>query len=263
MIRADTAAVLRVAREQIGTVEHPARSGKQKYGRWYGMDAAPWCAIFVSWVFWHAGTPLPAIRTKKGFAYVPDVQDWAQRNGCWKPRSHRPSPGDLIVYSFGGRRADHVGIVELALPDGRIQTIEGNTSGSNPRMGGMVDRMRRRSNIVGFVEVTDVRVSPGSKPEIKSPVEDDMPLTDAEINRIAELSAQKVWDRQVPAAGSDYQPAKLVLRDVFVHARQAKAAAEEANRHATLGYIVGTYAKNALGALARKAGVPLREDGSG
>lgn len=253
MLKADTAAVLTVARAQIGTVEQPARSGRQKYGAWYGMNGAPWCAIFVSWVFWHAGTPLPPIRTKKGFAYVPDVQAWAQANGCWRTRSYRPSPGDLIVYSFGGSRADHVGIVELVLPDGRYQTIEGNTSGSNPRMGGMVDRMRRRSNVLGFVEVTDI------KSGVKAPVEDDMPLTEAEIDRIAE----RVWSRRIVRRDVNMDaPASMVVGDIFYNARQGAAWAKAANTTASLTYMAAVYVRNAADSIAKKVGAKLREDGT-
>lgn len=166
VIRADVAAVLATARSQIGVTENPARSSRQKFGAWYGMNGVPWCAIFVSWVFWHAGHPLPRIATAKGFAYVPDVVAWAKANQCWKAQG--PRPGDLVVFSFGGVRPDHVGIVEAVLSDGRVATIEGNTSGTNPRMGGMVARMHRGARIVGYVAVTSTAApapTPAPKPE--------------------------------------------------------------------------------------------------
>lgn len=154
MIRADQGRVVQVALGEVGYRESPPRSNRSKYGAWYGLNPAPWCAMFVSWVFWHAGHPLPAISTRRGFAYVPALVDWARRHGIWRPRgNYTPRAGDLVVFSFGGQRADHVGIVR-ALISGGVQTIEGNTSGSDPRNGGMVAVVNRRSRILGYVEVT-------------------------------------------------------------------------------------------------------------
>lgn len=192
MIRADVGKVLALGRQQIGTVEQPARSGRQKYGRWYGMDGAPWCAMFVSWVFWHAGSPLPAIRTKRGFAYVPDARDWAQRNGCWKRGN--PQPGDLVLYSFGGYRPDHVGIVDHLIPGG-VAAIEGNTSGTNPRMGGMVALMHRRTRIVGYVDITDHRAAtPITVPTVPKPIKTPAPLEDdVDVFKLKEPEPRRVF----------------------------------------------------------------------
>lgn len=154
MIRADLAAVVRVAESQIGYQERP--TNRTKYGRWYGMDGVAWCAIFMSWVFWHAGHPLPRIATAKGFAYVPDVVAYAKRHGQWRSASVRPEPGWLVVFSMGGRRPDHVGIVARVLPDGRVETVEGNTNGAGSRSGGAVLRKRRKARIIGYVAVVDV-----------------------------------------------------------------------------------------------------------
>jgi hypothetical protein len=48
---------------------------------------------------------------------------WGERTGRSLPAGSTPQAGDIIVW--GGR---HIGIVESVLPDGRIQTIEGNSS---------------------------------------------------------------------------------------------------------------------------------------
>ena len=52
-----------------------------------------------------------------------EIWSWAQSSGRAVANGPGvvPHPGDLIV--FGG---EHVGIVKGVLPDGRIQTIEGN-----------------------------------------------------------------------------------------------------------------------------------------
>lgn len=137
------------------------------------------CAIFVSWVFAHAGYPLPRIGGARGFSYCPDLLSFAQRNGIWRPRSSQyvPKAGDPILFSFGGRRADHVGIVRYRMADGRDRTLEGNTNPAGSRTGGMVAEQNRRSSIMGYVEIIDpngpggggVVPRPPASPVIPSP----------------------------------------------------------------------------------------------
>ena len=187
-ITADPTPIVHLAASQIGYSE---RSGNRtKFGEWYGLDGNPWCAMFVSWVFWHAGYPLPPIRTTKGFAYVPDVVAYAKRTGQWRAPSHVPKPGDLLVFSFGGIRPDHVGIVESVLPDGRIAAIEGNTNGAGSRTGGSVLRKYRRANIVGFVDVT-----PTTPPAYVPPAETPTPIPTEEDDVAALLvsDGNQVW----------------------------------------------------------------------
>ena len=58
-----------------------------------------------------------------GLGSVSEIWSWAQSTGRAIPNGTGvvPQPGDLIV--FGG---EHVGIVKGVLPNGQIQTIEGN-----------------------------------------------------------------------------------------------------------------------------------------
>ena len=80
-----------------------------------------WCAYFVSWVAKKAGSPLGA--QGQGFGAVDDVWAWAKSADRAVPNgAGTPHPGDLIILN------QHIGIVEKVLPDGSIQTIEGNTS---------------------------------------------------------------------------------------------------------------------------------------
>ncbi len=151
-----------------GVSESPPYSNRVMFSAWYGFTG-PWCAMFVSYVLYHSGHPLP-IRTRKGFAYCPDVVGWAQNNNRWFTNRDQAKPGDLILYSFGGRRADHVGMVVGRLPDGRMHTIEGNT-GSDNRDGGSVQERYRNSGILGFVRLDYPSTAPSPpkppKPEIK------------------------------------------------------------------------------------------------
>lgn len=155
MIEANKAQVVALARTQIGYSERPPHSNRTKYNVWYGMNPAAWCAIFDSWVSHHSGNPLPHIRTSKGYAYTPDLQSYARRTGQLKSAGYNPSPGDKVLFSFGGQRVDHVGIVgeRGRLRDGRIHTIEGNTNAAGSRTGGSVLEKYRGSNIVNIVAV--------------------------------------------------------------------------------------------------------------
>jgi hypothetical protein len=151
--------------------EHPAYSNRTPYSSWYGI-IGPWCAMFVSWVFWHANWRLPAIRTAKGFAYCPDIVNWAKRHGCWRSSSsgYVPKRGDIVLFDFIGRPS-HVGIVTGLTRDGRVATIEGNTNAAGSRTGGSVMRHHRarRGSTIGYVEVTPTAATSGIPHEIIRP----------------------------------------------------------------------------------------------
>jgi len=51
-------AVLNEAESHIGYVETP--NNRTKFGKWYGLDGKPWCAMFVSYCMNQAGAPLPS-----------------------------------------------------------------------------------------------------------------------------------------------------------------------------------------------------------
>ncbi len=100
----------------------------------------PWCAYFVSWLAKESGAPIGA--DGQGFGRVDDVWAWAQSAGRAVPTgSGTPQPGDLIVWD------EHIGMVERVLPDGRIQTIEGNTSDHVGR------RIHPAGSAIGFVRM--------------------------------------------------------------------------------------------------------------
>lgn len=163
-IAANPDTLLAYWQSQIGYSEKPFGSNNTKYGAWYGMNGVPWCAISDSYMAYFSGNPLPAIRTTKGYAYVPDIQAYAQRTGQYKTRSsgYTPKAGDRILFSFGGSRADHVGVVKAYLGGGRVLTIEGNTNAAGSRTGGSVLEKVRASSILGYVSIDVIR-PPGNQ----------------------------------------------------------------------------------------------------
>jgi hypothetical protein len=130
-------AMLRMAQAEVGQAEQPPGSNDSPRIAQYrqataGSGVGPWCAYFVSWAARQAGIPLGD--AGQGFGRVDDVWAWAERAGKAIPAgSGQPQPGDLVVWD------EHIGIVEAVLPDGRIQTVEGNSS----------DRVSRRVRGVG------------------------------------------------------------------------------------------------------------------
>jgi cell wall-associated NlpC family hydrolase len=106
-----------------------------------GAGVGPWCAYFVSWVGARSGTPLGPGGTGQG--WVPAVQEWLEREGRWvTPSQGVARPGDLVIFDRDGDgTTDHIGLVESVEPDGRVHTIEGNSS----------DAVNRRSYAPGEV----------------------------------------------------------------------------------------------------------------
>jgi cell wall-associated NlpC family hydrolase len=119
--------IVAVAEGEVGQAEQPPGSNDSPRIAAYrqataGSGVGPWCAYFVSWAARQAGTPLGD--QGQGFGSVDALSAWAQRTGRAVPNGPGvvPRPGDLILFH------EHVGLVESVLPDGRIQTIEGNSS---------------------------------------------------------------------------------------------------------------------------------------
>jgi hypothetical protein len=121
------AQIARIAESQIGQAEQPLGSNESPAIAMYrtatagAIPGAPWCAYFASWAARQAGEPLGA--HGEGLGSVGQIWSWAQSTGRAIPNGPgvTPQPGDLIV--FGD---EHVGIVRDVLPNGDIQTIEGN-----------------------------------------------------------------------------------------------------------------------------------------
>jgi hypothetical protein len=138
------------ARGQIGyngagTEDSPL----SKFGAWYGVNPAQWCAMFVSWCFAAAGGPLN-IQTRKGFAACPSGTAHFQRQQQWHHPDETPRPGDLVFFDFEGQReAHHVGIVESATSPSNIVSIQGNTTDRN--MGRTGNCCRRKVHTSKYV----------------------------------------------------------------------------------------------------------------
>lgn len=122
--------------------------------RWYAKRngdtflRAPWCDMRVTWAAYHSGT-YDAVCFGTDFAWTVAHATAFERRGRWTYGTDGIRAGDVIFFDWqGGRhsiqRIDHVGVVEKVLPDGRVQTIEGNTSDALKR------KLRGRGTITGY-----------------------------------------------------------------------------------------------------------------
>jgi len=144
--------IISTAAAENGTVESPPNSNKTKFGKWYGLDGVKWCAIFVSWVYDHAGHHLENIDTANGYQSCQSGYNFWKRNSCIVKD---PQAGDIVLYDWGGDGVcDHTGIfVEWMDADKIIfRAWEGNTERGNDSDGGKVMlRERKRSLVKAFV----------------------------------------------------------------------------------------------------------------
>lgn len=149
-------AALEEARLYIGVKEFPAGSNDTVFGRWIGVNKAPWCAAFVSFCFSAAAGYTIGAGYKsagmhpRGGVYVPTIMAWLKESGQWIERSD-PQPGDIAIFNWDGGVPDHIGIVDKSLGGGNFTCVEGNTSVNNNSNGGEVMlRTRRIEQVDGF-----------------------------------------------------------------------------------------------------------------
>ncbi|MGO9760935.1 MAG: CHAP domain-containing protein [Solirubrobacteraceae bacterium] len=143
------ARIVAIAESQLGQTEQPPGSNESPAIAEYrtatagAVPGAPWCAYFASWVARQAGEPIG--EGGQGAGAVSEVWSWAQSTGRAIANGPGvvPQPGDLIV--FGD---EHVGIVRDVLPNGQIQTIEGNYENK------VAANVRSPSEATGYVNMS-------------------------------------------------------------------------------------------------------------
>jgi len=136
-----------------------------------GHPGDAWCADFVCSCLIKAHARVRGLPEDRVFlqGYVRDTSGmmvglsgscvglWgsAKFRGIQKPKSFHPSPGDLVLFDFGGTgEPHHVGFVKSAAGEW-IYTVEGNTSsgqaGSQADGDGVFERMRALAHVFGFI----------------------------------------------------------------------------------------------------------------
>lgn len=157
--------LLSIAQSQIGY--HESNSSKKlagtasgsknytEFGRYYGYNGVPWCAIFVNWCARENGT---STRVIPKYCAVRDYYKFYHRKGqhyyTWtkaRQKKYTPKAGDLILYSnTKGGTTHHIGYVISAKYTSTyvtITTVEGNTSNAVRK----VTMKMKRSSSSGYV----------------------------------------------------------------------------------------------------------------
>jgi peptidoglycan hydrolase-like protein with peptidoglycan-binding domain len=126
---------------------YSARNGAE-----FAPGSVPWCQMTVTWAAYCSGN-YDAVCPNGDRAYTVWGAEDGEQLGLWKSGTvanikRYCEPGAIIYMDWSGTnslaKVDHVGVVEVVLPDGRVQTIEGNTDNACKR------RVRGADVIAGF-----------------------------------------------------------------------------------------------------------------
>ena len=122
--------VVDIAKSQLNYKE--TGNNDTMYGKWFGLNNQPWCAMFVSWCFDQAGlVSKVAAQTKKGFASCDVGLKWFTNKNKIVPVGQAQA-GDIVFFQFDkDPQADHVGICASNDGKGFLMVYEGNTSGDS------------------------------------------------------------------------------------------------------------------------------------
>lgn len=106
-----------------------------EYGRFYGMNRQPWCAMFVNWCAREAGVSYSKVPK---YAAVRYYHSWFKQHKCFhswsqvRAGTYQPKKGDIIIYAYSkGGVAHHIGFVISSAYEGnkvQLTTVEGNTN---------------------------------------------------------------------------------------------------------------------------------------
>ena len=158
MARPKANEITKVGRTQVGYKESPANSNKTKYGKLFGMNGVPWCAIYN----WFKGL-MAAMKVEKDnpiykSASAANIQDLTVKckGGSWimpKTKSkakrlaavRRMMPDDIVSFDFGEFSCVryHTGTVDNVEGD-YVWCNEGNTSGSGSQSNGGAVLLKKR-----------------------------------------------------------------------------------------------------------------------
>lgn len=130
-----------MARTQIGYKEKASNSNLDsftanagsadytKYGAWYGLNPAPWCAMFVSWCARQVNIPTSVIpqysSCTAGMATFKDMNVFTYSSTYGG--SYSPKVGDIFFVGTNKSASTHTGIV-VARTNSTVTVVDGNWS---------------------------------------------------------------------------------------------------------------------------------------
>jgi hypothetical protein len=119
--------VMELCKASVGYTE--GTNNDTTFGKWYGLNNQPWCAMAASKMYFDAGIIGSVANTKKGFASCDAWLKYLTKNNQLVPVG-QAQRGDLVFFQFDeDAQPDHVGIVKFHNTKLKyIQVFEGNTS---------------------------------------------------------------------------------------------------------------------------------------
>lgn len=119
--------VLELCKSALGYTE--GANNDTIYGKWFGLNNQPWCAMAASKMFFDAGAIKAVANTKKGFASCDLWLKYLTKNNQLVPIGQAKA-GDLVFFQFDeDAQPDHVGIVKGHNTVRKVLYVyEGNTS---------------------------------------------------------------------------------------------------------------------------------------
>lgn len=146
--------LVEILKAEEGVREVPANSNRgprvQEYqaATWLEGSGWAWCAAFICWGVKKLGeeTALPFPRPRTAGAW--DFERWAREDAkaggvkLFKPRQ-KILAGDIVIFTFS-----HIGLAIADERDGKVRTVEGNTSTSGSREGGGVYVQSRATSLI-------------------------------------------------------------------------------------------------------------------
>ena len=99
------------------------------FGKWYGLNNQPWCAMAASKMYFDAGMIKAVANTKKGFASCDAWLKYLTKSNQLVPIGQAQA-GDIVFFQFDeDAQPDHVGIVKSHNTVLKVLYVyEGNTS---------------------------------------------------------------------------------------------------------------------------------------
>ena len=126
--------VLAIAKGFVDKKYVEGRDNDTVFGRWWGANHQPWCAMFVSYSMNKAGAgPLiKGAQTAKGYASCRAGVAFFRKKKAWFA-ARDAQPGDHVFFDWElNGDPDHVGLVVRNDPKKKVlYTYEGNTSSGN------------------------------------------------------------------------------------------------------------------------------------
>ena len=125
--------VIATALREVESGFREGANNDTKYGKWFGLNNQPWCAMFVSWCFaQNSLSDLVSAQTKKGFASCDAGLKWFAKKNQLVPVGDAQE-GDIAFFQFDtDAQPDHVGIVVKNNKKlKRLVVAEGNTAGDS------------------------------------------------------------------------------------------------------------------------------------